>query len=121
MNSVERVKAICKERGIAISKLEKACGFSNGYISQLKKGVFPTDRIKKISEYLELSVEYLMTGEESESGYYLDSDTARMAQEMYEDPDMRTLFDMKRNMPADRFAAHVKFMKELYEKENPSD
>ncbi len=40
---------------------------------------------------------------------------------MYQDPDMRSLFDMKRKMPADRFAAHIKFMKELYEKENPDE
>ena len=39
MNSVEKVKAICKERKIAISKLEKDLGFSNGYIGQLRKGV----------------------------------------------------------------------------------
>lgn len=65
MNSVERVKQICKERKIPISKLEKDLGFSNGYISQLRKGTFPADRIAKISEYLSVSVDYLMTGEDS--------------------------------------------------------
>lgn len=62
MNAVERVKAICKERKIPISKLESACGFANGYIGQLRKGTFPDDRLRKIAEYLDLSVEYLMTG-----------------------------------------------------------
>ncbi len=52
MNEVEKVKAICKERHIPISKLEKACGFCNGYIGQLKKGVFPSDRLLKIADYL---------------------------------------------------------------------
>lgn len=37
MNTVDRIKAICKERKIPISRLEKACGFANGYIGQLKK------------------------------------------------------------------------------------
>ena len=63
MNSVERVKAICKERKIAISKLEKDLGFSNGYISQLRKGSFPADRLMAIAEYLGLSVDYLATGD----------------------------------------------------------
>ena len=62
MNAVERVKTICKERKIPISKLESDCGFANGYIGQLRKGVFPDDRILKISEYLNVSVDYLMTG-----------------------------------------------------------
>ena len=66
MNSVERGKAICKERKIAISKLEKDLGFSNGYIGQLRKGVFPADRLMAIADYFELSVDYLATGEEAE-------------------------------------------------------
>lgn len=66
MTSVERVKCICKERRIPISKLEKELGFSNGYIGQLKKGIFPADRLKKIADYLEVSIDYLMTGEKKE-------------------------------------------------------
>lgn len=64
MNSVERVKAICKERKIPISKLEKDLGFSNAYIAQLRKGTFPADRLVMIAQYLGVTTEYLMTGEE---------------------------------------------------------
>ena len=66
MNSVERVKAICAERKIPIYKLEKDLEFGNGYISQLKKGTFPANRLAKIADYLNLSVEFLLTGEEKE-------------------------------------------------------
>ena len=65
MNSVERVKEICKNRKIPISKLERELGFSNGYISQLRKGVFPADRLEKISNFLGVTTTYLMTGEEN--------------------------------------------------------
>lgn len=63
MNSVERVKAICKERKIPISKLESDLRFSNGYIGQLRKGVFPADRLAKIASYLGVTTDYLLTGE----------------------------------------------------------
>ena len=66
MNSVERVRSICKERKIAISKLEKDLGFSNGYIGQLRKGVFPADRLAAIAGYLCVTPEFLMTGEEKQ-------------------------------------------------------
>lgn len=66
MNIVERVKAICAERKIPIYKLEKDLEFGNGYISQLKKGTFPANRLAKIADYLNLSVEFLLTGEEKE-------------------------------------------------------
>ena len=62
MNSVELVKKICKERRIPISKLERDCGFSNGYIRKLSEGKFPSDRLLKIAEYLNLPFEYLETG-----------------------------------------------------------
>lgn len=67
MNSVERVKSICKNRKIPISKLEKDLGFSNGYIGQLRKGVFPDDRLGKIADYLGVTVDYLMNGEETDN------------------------------------------------------
>lgn len=67
MNSVDRVKSICKERKIAISKLEKDLGFSNGYISQLRKGTFPAERLALIANYLSVSTEYLMNGEEQKN------------------------------------------------------
>ncbi len=66
MNSVERVKALCRERRLPISKLEKDLGFSNGYIGQLRKGVFPSDRLIAIASYLNVSPEYIMTGSENE-------------------------------------------------------
>ncbi len=84
MNSVERVKTICKDRKIPISKLERDLGYSNGYIGQLRKGTFPNDRLKEIAEYLEVSIDYLMTGKEKEGGetYYLNDETKEIEQEI---------------------------------------
>ena len=66
MNSVERVRAICTERKIPISRLERDLGFSNGYIGQLRKGVFPADRLAMIADYLDVNTYYLLTGEGTE-------------------------------------------------------
>ena len=71
MNTVERIKSICKERKIPISKLEKDLNFGNAYISGLKKGTVPDDRLRLISNYLGVSVEFLMNGSESK---YSDED-----------------------------------------------
>lgn len=62
MTSVDKVKAICKERKIPISRLEKDLGYANGYIGQLRKGTFPDDRLVEIATYLDVSTTYL-TGE----------------------------------------------------------
>jgi transcriptional regulator with XRE-family HTH domain len=65
MTTVDRVKAICKERRIPISRLERDLGFSNGYIGQLKKGMMPADRLNAVANYLELSVSELLSSDET--------------------------------------------------------
>ena len=66
MSSVERVKSICKERKIPISRLERDLGYANGYIGQLRKGTFPNDRLVEIASYLGVSVSYLLGTEQKE-------------------------------------------------------
>lgn len=80
MTCVERVKQICKERKIPISRLEKDLGFSNGYIGQLKKGIFPADRLSKIATYLNLSAEYLM--DESDNAELTSKDNRDIAKDL---------------------------------------
>lgn len=58
MNTVEKIKKICKDRKIPVSRLEKDLGFANGYISQLKKGTIPYDRLLKICKYLDIPIEF---------------------------------------------------------------
>ena len=60
MNSVDKVKELCKEKKIAISRLEKDLGFSNGYIRGLREGKFPSDRLKAIAEYLGVSIRVII-------------------------------------------------------------
>ena len=47
MNTVEFVKSLLKEKRVPLSRIEKDLGFANGYIGQLKKGTFPSDRLFK--------------------------------------------------------------------------
>lgn len=63
MTTTERILSICKDRGIPIYRLEKACGFSNAYISRLKKGFIPDEKLSLIADYLGLSMDFLKHGE----------------------------------------------------------
>lgn len=99
MNAVELVKQVCKERGISIAKLERDCDFSNGYIGKVKKGVFPVDKAQKISDYLGIDLNLLIGVQTDEqSGYYIDGETAEIAQAMFERPGLRTLMDASRDI-----------------------
>ena len=66
-NTVEYIRELCKQRNIPISTLESHCGFSNGYLNPKKLKKLPYDRAVKIGEYLGISAELLLTGEEKAS------------------------------------------------------
>lgn len=63
-NSIQYVREICKQRGIPVSRLERDCGFANGYLNPQKLQKLPYDRAVVIARYLDLNIDYLLTGEE---------------------------------------------------------
>lgn len=79
------------------------------------------DKVEILARYFNINRSDLIEEKDTSSGYYLNKETAKLAQEMFEDEDMRSLFDMKRNMPPERFKAHMEFMKNLYNQEKGSD
>lgn len=64
-NSVEFVRSICQQRRIPVSALEKACGFSNGYLNPKKMARIPYDRAILIGKYLNIPVTRILTGEDT--------------------------------------------------------
>ena len=95
MTVFERIENLRKKHGISQGKLEKKLGFSNGSISKWKNSMPNPERLKKLADYFNVSVEYLMTGEKRDGGehYYLNEETRDMAQKIYEHKELRMLFD----------------------------
>ena len=105
----ERIKELSKIRGISINKLENELGMAKGYLSKIDRVKPSNERLMSIANYFNVSLEYLMTGEEKEAGekYYLNEETAEIAQEIYENKEMRMLFDVTRDAdPEDIKALH---------------
>lgn len=56
-----RVKELCKEKGISISKLESELGVSQYSINKWKNTSSPTvDKISRVARYLNVSIDYLV-------------------------------------------------------------
>lgn len=60
----ERIKDLCKNKKISVNRLEIDCGFAKGYISKLDRSKPNSENLHKISDYLGVSLDYLMTGNE---------------------------------------------------------
>ena len=65
MNTKERIKELCKRKGMSVNKLETDLGFGTGYVSKLDKSTPNTKKIKLIADYFNVSVDYLMSGVEN--------------------------------------------------------
>lgn len=57
---LERIKDLCKSRGITVSKLEDDLNFSSNTIYQWKKRVPGTKKIQEVADYFKVSIDYLL-------------------------------------------------------------
>lgn len=62
MTTYEIIKELCKERGIAVTALEKELGFGRGSIGKLRNGSTTIERLQKIADFFNVSIEYLNSG-----------------------------------------------------------
>lgn len=81
-NPIQHIRDICRQKGVAISQLEKDCGFANGYLNAARTASLPYDRAYKISKYLDVPLHFLMTGEYAgESGEVMTHDAGDIAKQ----------------------------------------
>lgn len=102
---------LLKEKGLKAADVTRATGIKSPVFSEWKKGKSKpnTEKMIKIANFLGVSVEYLTTGKELENDkkYYLNSETAQVAQEIFENKELRALFDVQKDMqPEDLRALH---------------
>lgn len=60
MTTLDRIKTLCKEKGINITSLEKECGFSQNSIVKWAKTSPSADRIISVSKFFNVSADYLL-------------------------------------------------------------
>lgn len=107
----EIFEGLLQKFNVTTYQVSKETGISQSTFSNWKarRNLIRGDKAKKIADYFGVSVDYLMTGEEKEGGekYYLNEETAEMAQKIFENKELRALFDVQSDMqPEDLKALH---------------
>ena len=59
MTLLERVKHLCKEKGVTQGKMEKDIGISNGASSKWKTSSPSMAILQKLADYFSVPIEYL--------------------------------------------------------------
>lgn len=68
MNLLERIQGLANEKNISIKQIERECGIGNGTIRKWGTQSPSIENVRKVANYLQVSLSYLVDGEESETG-----------------------------------------------------
>lgn len=116
----EIFEKLLNNAGITIYKFCKDTGVSESTIYTWKrKGTECSAKTgKAVCEYFGVSMDYLMSGEDTKSEnidfgyrYYIDEETAKTAQDIYNND--KVLFDVYRTVDKDRLVEFAKKLAEL--------
>jgi len=118
----EVFERLCEQKSVKPADVAKATGIAAQTFSAWKHGMSSpkSDKLQKIADYFGVSVDYLMTGEMTE-GYYLDSQTAKIAQEIVENKELALLFDAARDASPEDLQTTHQMLLALKRKERHED
>lgn len=80
---VDRIETKIKEKGLNFKRVERECGLGNGTIKRWAEQSPRLDKLVTVAEYLQVSLDYLVFGSETETspnGDNIDLDTYKKEQ-----------------------------------------
>lgn len=84
-------------KGLKDSDVAKATGIRSSVFSDWKRGRYKLkyDKLQRIADFLGVTTDQLagIQTDVQPDGYYVNEDTARTAQQIFDDPYLRILFD----------------------------
>lgn len=118
-------KSIRLKQGLTQQQMADKLGISRSTIGMYENGEREPnfETLELIADLFNVDMNYLMgwgnvpninisyKGEIPK--YYIDDETRQIAQEIYDNPELKSLFDMSRKMPPDRLKIHIEFIRQL--------
>jgi transcriptional regulator with XRE-family HTH domain len=96
MIDYSKFEHLLEVKGVTASEVSKAAKISRSALTDWKMGRYTPklDKIQKIADYFGVSMSYFMdSNEDVDNAYYVNPETAKVAQDIFENKDLRILFD----------------------------
>lgn len=108
MITYQDIKRLCKEKGVTVTGAEKALGFAKGSLCKIETSKPSMERVKRISDYFNIPIIDFYDKEPKERNkYYINEETAAIAQNIFENKELRLLFDAAKDAnPEDLKTTH---------------
>lgn len=109
----EIYQKLLESKGLKNSDVSKATGVSNMTLSDWKNGKSTpkADKLQKIADFFDVSIDFLITGEEQEN-YYVNDDARELAEFLHKNPEYKVLFNASRNVKRE----DIEFVKTMLDK-----
>lgn len=95
----DRLKILRTDARLTQGELAKKVGITTSTISMYEQGNRKPsiEALEALADFFNVDVDYLL-GKSTRSTYYLDPETARLAQELKDNPGQRILFDASKDL-----------------------
>ena len=121
MTIYERYCMLRDERGLKDATVASIANIGKSTFSDWKSGrsIPKNEKLVKIANALEVSLDFLMTGEEKEfrEKYYLNDETAEMVQTLFKNKPLRVLFDAAKDASSEDLKTTYDILMALKKKE----
>ena len=125
MNTAERLKELRESKGLSQEQLAKIIGVDRTTIVKYETGASrPTRYLKRIAHFFDVTTDYLLGNEPegTKKGYYLDAETAEIANALKEgDGMLRVMFDVARDLPPEKMREAANYIEYLKAKQHPEE
>lgn len=124
MTLLGQIKKLCMRDSTTLAKLEKTLNFGNGTLSRWGVSSPSIDKIQKVANYFNVSIDYLIGNEETvrvidedNNIVVLDDETRDLIDSLRRNPEMKMLFSVSKNATKEDIIKTVKIIEALKEGE----
>lgn len=112
---IEKIKLRRLELGLSYQELSDLTGINKSTLQRYETGFIkkvPINQVQIIAKALNVTLGYLMGWENNKENqtYYLNPEAAKMAQEIYDNPQYKVLFDATKKLKPESIKEVMKFI-----------
>lgn len=112
---IEKIKLRRLELGLSYQELSDLTGINKSTLQRYETGFIkkvPINKVQIIAKALNVTPGYLMGRENNKENqtYYLNPEAAKMAQEIYDNPQYKVLFDATKKLKPESIKEVMKFI-----------
>lgn len=101
MGLYEQIRDIAKSKGYSVNRLEQELGFARSSINKFNKNKPSVEKLQQIADFLNVSLDFLMTGQEAQKAENSPELTTRDERDIKKDLDsLREKLENKEYGPA---------------------